>query len=138
MSKAPGVRVLPFALGAVCLAFGCEARVAPAATATVTTTTTVTNVDSSGVAQVIGPSWTLEVGADVRYESVVESGPGGALTSSTLNGAPFEVRDGRLFLDQVDFGPVPQGAKLRVSSDGVFVDGERRGATPELADAGGE
>lgn len=98
----------------------------------------MTSVDANGVAQVVGPGWTLEVGADVRYESVVESGPHSAVSSTTLNGAAFEVRDGRLFLDQVDLGPVPQGAKLRVSADGVFVDGERRGATPELADAGGE
>jgi len=138
VSNATGNRLCSLTLGVIWLTAGCERRVAPAATTTVTTTTTVTSVGADGVARVAGTHWSLEVGPDVRFQSISKSGAGdqSGLTT-TINGVPFEVRDGRLLLDQLDLGPVPSGAKLRVSAAGVFVEGERRGATPKLVEAGG-
>ncbi len=138
MKLATGIRLSTLTLGVVWLTASCETRVAPAATTTVTSTTTVTNVDENGVAHVVRQGWTLEVGPDVRYQSVSKSGVGEQSgVTTTINGAPFEVRDGRLLLDKLDLGPAPKAAKLRVAADGVFVDGERRGATPKLVEAGG-
>ncbi len=139
MNMATRTRLSALTLGVVWLTASCETRVAPAATTTVTSTTTVTNVDEHGVAHVVQQGWTLEVGPDVRYQSVSKSGAGDQSgVTTTINGVPFEVRDGRLLLDKLDLGPVPSGAKLRVSAEGVFVDGERRGATPKLVESGGD
>lgn len=130
--------VAGFALGLGCVTAACDSRQPPAAPTTITSTTTVTNVDANGLVHVVGSSWTLEIDASVRYESVSKSGLGDQSgVTTTINGVPFEIRDGRFFLGQVDLGAVPPGAKARVAADGVFVDGERRGDTPKRADPSG-
>lgn len=131
-------RVAVLSVALVVIAMACGSQLQPAAPTTVTTTT-VTNVAANGAVQIVGPSWTIEVDADVRYESVSKSGFGDpAVLTTKLNGVPFEIRDGRFFLGTADLGPVPAGVKVRVTAEGVFVDGERRGATPKLLDSGGE
>jgi hypothetical protein len=68
-------------------------------------------------------------GSAYRFEQQIS---GGAATTSgpTLNGHPFGLRTGVFFIGEREYGPAPAGARVRVGSDGVFVDGERRGDAP--------
>jgi hypothetical protein len=53
----------------------------------------------------------------------------------TLDGHAFGVEDGVFHLGGRAYGPAPPGSTVRVSADGVLVDGEHRGALPPPADA---
>lgn len=132
MHTALRCRHATLALGLSFIAAACDSQPQSAPVSTSTTTTTTTHVDANGVVKIVESSYTIEIDAAVRYQSISKTdfGAGSGLTQ-TINGAPFEVREGRFLLGQTDLGPVPAGAKVRVTADGVFVDGERRGATPK-------
>ena len=73
----------------------------------------------------------IEVADSVRYVyRSVSSSPGESSSSATLNGHPFGLRDGVFYIGEQDYGSARASALVRVSDEGVFVDGERRGSVP--------
>lgn len=95
-------------------------------------TSSAVTVDSSGGVVTIhqnGP--VVECDGSVRYRLETVSTAGEPTTTNgTLNGYPFGARDGVFFIGEKEFGPAPDGSTVRVTAQGVFVDGERRGDTP--------
>lgn len=117
-----------FAIGVSCIATACESSEAPAFGAT---TTSTTQIDSSGVVTTGSGSSSIEIDSGIQFVSTSKSGFGEADgVTQTVNGSPYGVRHGRLFIGEHDFGVVPPDAKVRLSLEGVYVDGERRGEMP--------
>ncbi len=61
----------------------------------------------------------------------------------TVTANPWQIRIGddvmhvsrsAIRIGSTDYGPAPSGSTVRVSQDGVHIDGEHRGELPELAD----
>jgi len=91
-----------------------------------------TLIDAPGGGVTIGMEGVeIETDGDVAYRFEQQISGGAATTSGpTLNGHPFGLRKGVFFIGEREYGPAPSGAHVRVASDGVFVDGERRGDAP--------
>jgi len=95
------------------------------------TSAATTFIDSDGGGNVVVDGVRIEMDGSVHFSyRCVSSTPGKAETSMTINGNPFGVRKGVFFVGDREYGAVAEGALVRVTSDGVTVDGEKRGPLP--------
>jgi len=90
-----------------------------------------TFVDSSGGGSVRIDGVRIEAEGSVHflYRSTSTT-PGTTTTTMTIEGHPYGVRDGVFFLGDREYGPVGKTSVVRVSHDGVTIDGEPRGELP--------
>jgi len=97
-----------------------------------TTTSTWTTIDSPGGGVTFEQSGvTIEADSSVRLVYRVRTQNGVETENvQTLNGHAFGVEDGAFVLGGREYGPTPEGSRVMVQADGVFVDGERRGELP--------
>jgi hypothetical protein len=96
------------------------------------TTSSSVTVDASGGVLTIhqdGPVIECDGSVSFRSETVSVTGEP-TVIHTTMNGHAYGVRDGVFFMGEEEFGPAPAGSTVRVTAQGVFVDGERRGDTP--------
>ena len=109
------------------LAAACSKEAAPESTS-------YSFVDSTGGVTIETAGIRIEVAGSVRYRyQFLSTSPGASNSEATLNGHPFGLRNGIVFIGEKEYGAAPAGAAVRVNDEGVFVDGERRGQVPEAA-----
>jgi hypothetical protein len=118
--------IRPLLLAAL-LCSACSKAAAPA-------NSSFTHIDVPGGTTIEQGGVRIEVADSVRYEyTSISTKPGTTASEATINGHAFGLREGAFFIGAHEFGPAPKGTVVRVSDAGVFVDGERRGATPAAA-----
>jgi hypothetical protein len=68
----------------------------------------------------------IDVSAGLDYRSTTVSTPnGGSRVEVTLNGKRFEVVGGELHLGEDRYGPLRVGMLLRITTEGVYIDGKK-------------
>ena len=88
-------------------------------------------VDGQGRATITVQGLRVEVESPVRFvSSSASSTPGESKLTSTIEGHPFGLENGVFFIGPKRYGPAKEGALVRVTTAGVSIDGEHRGALP--------
>jgi len=98
-------------------------------------TTLTTQVTVGGAGSVlVSNGVTIEVADSVACELHSVTTNEGSSRYESLAGHPFGLRAGVFYIGDVEYGPVPSGAVVRVSAEGVFVGAEKRGVVPAAKD----
>lgn len=91
-----------------------------------------TAVDSEGGGEVTFNGVHIEFDDTVHYlYRSTSSNLGVSQITKTVNGNEFGLRASTFFIGEREYGTVAPGAHVRVTKDGVTVDGEARGPLPE-------
>lgn len=89
------------------------------------------HVDSGGGGdiQIDGVAFEIDSSVHFLYHSESRS-PGTTTSLATVDGHEFGLRDGQVFVGEQVYGPAAPGARVRITSAGVEIDGEMRGQLP--------
>jgi hypothetical protein len=122
------------------IAVACHRDPPPPGGATTVTTTTVTTSNapvgaydkqSDGTQVVSIEGIRIEAAADLPFRAGTTTTVSGNNTLVvTLKGWSISVHEGKLTVAGTEFGAAPTGSIVRLTADGVHVDGERRGPLP--------
>ena len=115
--------VWPFILAA-CLGFACHES-------THTFSHSYTTIDSEGGGNVTinGVAWEFDGTVHYVYKSE-SSSTGGSTRTMTVDGHDFGLRGDTIYVGDREYGSATSGAEIKVTSEGVTVDGEMRGPLP--------
>jgi len=90
-----------------------------------------THVDSQGGGDLTIDGVAVELDGSVHFVYELRSSTAdGTQKSMTVNDLPFGLREGEFFIGGRTYGPADPGQTVRITAEGVTVDGEARGPLP--------